>query len=141
MWCQSTLGRRLGEMHKAAKSEKGFGFYVDNTIGRFPTYSNYTLITEFNHYVLFILFFSTDCLLCLSCCCSTPQINKWTSDWIKFYGEHRLGYQLKLALKQYGDSRIYEKGCFIAHRLSYIEIDILAGIEEGEGGRGLYFEI
>ncbi|XP_022859418.1 protein-ribulosamine 3-kinase, chloroplastic [Olea europaea var. sylvestris] len=71
---QSALGRKLAEMHKAGKSEKGFGFDVDNTIG------------------------------------STPQINTWTSDWIEFYGEHRLGYQLKLARQQYGDSLIYEKG-------------------------------
>ncbi|KAL6005574.1 hypothetical protein ACLOJK_006141 [Asimina triloba] len=31
---QSVLGRKLAEMHKAAKSDKGFGFDVDNTIGR-----------------------------------------------------------------------------------------------------------
>ncbi|OAY62365.1 protein-ribulosamine 3-kinase, chloroplastic isoform X1 [Manihot esculenta] len=71
---QSVLGRKLAEMHKAGKSERGFGFDVDNTIG------------------------------------STPQINTWTSDWIEFYGKHRLGYQLKLALNQYGDSSIYQKG-------------------------------
>ncbi|GFP98535.1 protein-ribulosamine 3-kinase chloroplastic [Phtheirospermum japonicum] len=52
---QSELGKKLAEMHKAGKSEKGFGFDVDNTIGR-------------------------------------------------------LGYQLKLARQQYGDSLIYEKG-------------------------------
>lgn len=37
MWIinlQSVLGRKLAEMHKAAKSDKGFGFHVDNTIGR-----------------------------------------------------------------------------------------------------------
>ncbi|XP_072956058.1 protein-ribulosamine 3-kinase, chloroplastic [Typha angustifolia] len=71
---QSVLGRKLAEMHKAAKSDKGFGFHVDNTIG------------------------------------STPQINTWTSDWIEFFAEHRLGYQLKLAFNQFGDSSIYEKG-------------------------------
>lgn len=43
---------------------------------------------------------------------STPQINTWTSDWVKFYAEHRLGYQLKLALDQYGDSLIHAKGLF-----------------------------
>ncbi|VAI10947.1 unnamed protein product [Triticum turgidum subsp. durum] len=31
---QSALGRKLVEMHKAAKSDKGYGFYVENTIGR-----------------------------------------------------------------------------------------------------------
>ncbi|URE39515.1 hypothetical protein MUK42_18001 [Musa troglodytarum] len=41
---------------------------------------------------------------------STPQINSWSSDWIEFFSEHRLGYQLKLALNQYGDSAMYEKG-------------------------------
>ncbi|KAF1890153.1 hypothetical protein Lal_00025486 [Lupinus albus] len=71
---QSALGRKLGEMHKAGKSNKGYGFDVNNTIG------------------------------------STPQINTWSSDWIQFYGECRLGYQLKLALDQYGDKTIYEKG-------------------------------
>ncbi|KAF8379415.1 hypothetical protein HHK36_028850 [Tetracentron sinense] len=71
---QSALGRKLAEMHKAGKSDKGFGFDVNNTIG------------------------------------STPQINTWSSDWIEFFAEHRLGYQLKLALDQYGDSTIYEKG-------------------------------
>ncbi|XP_051122656.1 protein-ribulosamine 3-kinase, chloroplastic isoform X2 [Andrographis paniculata] len=71
---KSLLGRKLAEMHKAGKSEKGFGFHINNTIG------------------------------------STPQINTWTSDWIEFYGTHRLGYQLKLARRQYGDSLIYEKG-------------------------------
>ncbi|OMO78664.1 hypothetical protein CCACVL1_14215 [Corchorus capsularis] len=74
---QSVLGKKLAEMHKAGKSEKGFGFPVDNTVG------------------------------------STPQINTWSSDWIQFYGEHRLGFQLKLARDQYGDSTIYQKG----HRL------------------------
>ncbi|EEF50460.1 kinase, putative [Ricinus communis] len=71
---QPLLGKKLAEMHKAGKSQKGFGFDVDNTIG------------------------------------STPQINTWTSDWIEFYGVHRLGYQLKLALDKYGDSSIYQKG-------------------------------
>ncbi|KAM6584902.1 hypothetical protein CsatB_011904 [Cannabis sativa] len=71
---QSVLGRKLAEMHRAGKTDKGFGFDVDNTIG------------------------------------STPQINTWTSDWIQFYGEHRLGFQLKLAQDQYGDRTIYEKG-------------------------------
>ncbi|XP_047318196.1 protein-ribulosamine 3-kinase, chloroplastic-like [Impatiens glandulifera] len=44
---------------------------------------------------------------------STPQINTWMLDWVEFYGKQRLGYQLKLARDQYGDSVIYERG----HRL------------------------
>ncbi|CAN6481171.1 unnamed protein product [Victoria cruziana] len=71
---QAMLGKKLAEMHKASKSDKGFGFPVNNTIG------------------------------------STPQINTWSTDWLQFYAEHRLGYQLNLALRQYGDSAIHEKG-------------------------------
>ena len=31
---------------------------------------------------------------------STPQINRWSDDWVRFFGEHRLGYQLDLAAKK-----------------------------------------
>lgn len=86
---QSVLGRKLAEMHKAAKSDKGFGFDVDNTIG------------------------------------STPQINTWLSDWIKFYGEHRLGYQLSLARQQYGDSTIYQKGQRLIEKMAPLFDDIV----------------
>ena len=35
---------------------------------------------------------------------TTPQPNPWTDDWITFWGEQRLGYQLRLAAKNgYGD--------------------------------------
>ncbi len=33
---------------------------------------------------------------------STPQINTWTSNWIKFFAEHRLGYQFQLARRRGG---------------------------------------
>ncbi|MCO5604822.1 hypothetical protein L7F22_058995 [Adiantum nelumboides] len=41
---------------------------------------------------------------------STPQHNAWTDDWLSFYREHRLGYQLKLAQQQYRDNDVYAKG-------------------------------
>ncbi|CAM6104548.1 unnamed protein product [Calypogeia fissa] len=71
---QAELGRKLAEMHKAGRTDKGFGFDMDNTIG------------------------------------STPQKNPWTSDWVTFFRDHRLGYQLQLAEKQYRDFDIVEKG-------------------------------
>jgi len=33
---------------------------------------------------------------------STPQINNWTEDWVEFWAEHRIGYQLKLARRRGG---------------------------------------
>ncbi|MCB9554540.1 MAG: fructosamine kinase family protein [Deltaproteobacteria bacterium] len=31
---------------------------------------------------------------------STPQQNAWTADWVRFFGEHRLRFQLRLAAEQ-----------------------------------------
>jgi len=36
---------------------------------------------------------------------STPQINNWTADWAEFWAEHRIGYQLKLAIRRGGNFR------------------------------------
>lgn len=33
---------------------------------------------------------------------STPQINTWTSSWVTFFAEHRLGYQFRLASRRGG---------------------------------------
>lgn len=33
---------------------------------------------------------------------ATPQINTWTSDWVEFWIEHRLGYQFRLANRRGG---------------------------------------
>ncbi|CAN8254073.1 unnamed protein product [Cochlearia groenlandica] len=49
---------------------------------------------------------------------STPQINTWSSNWIEFYGEKRLGYQLKLARDRYGDSAIHQKGLSLIQNMA-----------------------
>ncbi|MBD1824983.1 fructosamine kinase family protein [Cyanobacteria bacterium FACHB-DQ100] len=36
---------------------------------------------------------------------STPQINSWTSDWMEFFTQYRIGYQLKLAAQNGGRFR------------------------------------
>ncbi len=33
---------------------------------------------------------------------STPQINNWTKNWVEFWQEHRIGYQLKLGRRKGG---------------------------------------
>lgn len=33
---------------------------------------------------------------------STPQINNWTTNWVKFYAQNRLGYQFQLANRKGG---------------------------------------
>ena len=34
---------------------------------------------------------------------STPQINTWTTDWVEFYAQQRLGYQFQLAKREGGN--------------------------------------
>lgn len=54
---QSVLGKKLAEMHKAGKSSKGFGFDVDNTIGRYDPYGH----GHSNQYIyLYIAFLCND---------------------------------------------------------------------------------
>ena len=41
---------------------------------------------------------------------STPQKNPWTSDWITFFRDHRIGFQLQLIKEQYRYDDLYAKG-------------------------------
>lgn len=41
---------------------------------------------------------------------ATPQINDWMEDWVSFWAEHRLGYQLELAARQGIGSIAINKG-------------------------------
>ena len=49
---------------------------------------------------------------------TTPQINRLTKDWLVFWGEHRLLYQLQLALSNGFSSRVYDKGLMLIDRLN-----------------------
>lgn len=41
---------------------------------------------------------------------STPQINDWNDNWIEFYRNHRLGFQLELAVRNGFTGSIQKKG-------------------------------
>lgn len=41
---------------------------------------------------------------------TTPQINQWTSDWVDFFSQYRLHYQLRLIEKQYQDDEVLRRG-------------------------------
>jgi len=49
---------------------------------------------------------------------STPQINDWHDDWINFWAEHRLGYQLELAATRGMGSSAIKTGEKLQARLS-----------------------
>ncbi|MEG4294568.1 fructosamine kinase family protein [Microcoleus sp. C2C3] len=53
---------------------------------------------------------------------STVQINNWTANWAKFWAEHRIGYQLKLARRRGGH---FPQG----ERLLEMIPELLAGYE------------
>ncbi len=48
---------------------------------------------------------------------STPQINTWQNDWLAFWREHRLGYQLSLAAQRGHHSALQHKGEQLMARL------------------------
>jgi fructosamine-3-kinase len=41
---------------------------------------------------------------------ATPQLNEWDDDWVRFFRERRLGFQLDLAAANGLDSRVVERG-------------------------------
>jgi fructosamine-3-kinase len=41
---------------------------------------------------------------------STPQVNTWSDDWVRFFAEHRLGYQLELAASKGFDGKLQTGG-------------------------------
>lgn len=47
----------------------------------------------------------------------TPQHNSWSSDWVGFFAEHRLGYQLGLAAENGFGGALQEKGNRLLTRL------------------------
>lgn len=47
----------------------------------------------------------------------TPQINTWTDDWVGFWREHRLGFQLRLAARNGYPGRLQAQGEKLVERL------------------------
>ncbi|MDC1287526.1 fructosamine kinase family protein [Gammaproteobacteria bacterium] len=49
---------------------------------------------------------------------STAQINGWNTDWVEFWREHRLGFQLQLARLNGLDSPLIDRGLLLADNLA-----------------------
>jgi len=49
---------------------------------------------------------------------ATPQINDWMDDWVSFWSEHRLGYQLELAARRGMGSSAIDKGQRLREKLA-----------------------
>jgi len=47
----------------------------------------------------------------------TPQHNTWSDDWIEFFREHRLGFQLRLAAENGFTGQLQERGAQLLKRL------------------------
>ncbi len=50
---------------------------------------------------------------------STPQVNRQTMDWVDFWREHRLGYQLELARQNGATAKLIDGGFRLAENLSH----------------------
>ena len=53
----------------------------------------------------------------------TPQHNAWSADWITFFQEHRLDYQLKLAAENGYTGELQEQGRRLLKRLPSLFVD------------------
>ncbi len=50
---------------------------------------------------------------------STPQVNSLTMDWVGFWREHRLGYQLELARHNGATARLIDRGSRLVENLAH----------------------
>ena len=51
---------------------------------------------------------------------STPQVNDWCEDWVEFWRQHRLGYQLQLAQSNGCGNRLLNLGEQLMSRMSVL---------------------
>jgi fructosamine-3-kinase len=51
---------------------------------------------------------------------STPQINTMEDDWLDFWRQHRLGYQLSLAVNRGAGGQLYQRGQRLMGDLAYL---------------------
>lgn len=54
---------------------------------------------------------------------STPQHNAWNDDWVSFFAEHRLGFQLELAAKNGFAGNLQPEGRQLLDKLGYFFSD------------------
>lgn len=50
---------------------------------------------------------------------STPQRNAWSDDWVRFYKEHRLGFQLELAARNGFNGNLQKTGARLLDNIGY----------------------
>jgi fructosamine-3-kinase len=81
----------------------------------------------------------------------TPQHNNWSGDWIAFFREHRLGYQLRLAANNGFTGKLQTNGARLLKRLpvffegytpppSLLHGDLWGGNWSGAGGEPVIFD-
>lgn len=81
----------------------------------------------------------------------TLQHNAWSTDWVAFFQEHRLGYQLRLAAKQGFDGDLQKQGRHLLKRLpsffddyepipSLLHGDLWGGNWSSSGGQPVIFD-
>jgi len=71
---------------------------------------------------------------------STPQRNTWTNDWLTFWRDQRLGYQLQLAARQGIGNRVLQKGERLQERLPvfFADYQVMPSVLHGDLWSGNY---
>lgn len=71
---------------------------------------------------------------------STPQPNGWQNDWVRFWQEQRLGFQLDLARRNGAGSALYERGQQLKERVAdfFTDYQPVASVLHGDLWSGNY---
>jgi fructosamine-3-kinase len=71
---------------------------------------------------------------------STPQPNSWSDNWVRFWQEQRLGFQLDLARRNGAGSALYDRGQQLKERVGdfFIDYQPVASVLHGDLWSGNY---
>ncbi|KAL4659229.1 ketosamine-3-kinase-like [Arapaima gigas] len=85
------LGEQLAELHLHNQRQREREKEEEQTIGKAARQS----VDKFGFHTT-------------TCCGYLPQMNDWQSDWVAFYSQQRLQYQISMVMKTYGDREVHE---------------------------------
>lgn len=89
------LGDQLADLHLYNKRQIEKENKEQQTVGKGSGQSEIGAVNKFGFHVT-------------TCCGYLPQVNDWQDDWVSFYSQQRLQYQLSLVEQSYGDREARE---------------------------------
>ncbi|XP_016146395.1 ketosamine-3-kinase [Sinocyclocheilus grahami] len=117
----SKLGEQLADLHLYNKKQTEKQNKEQQTVGKGSGTSEIQLANKFGFHVA-------------TCCGYIPQVNDWQDDWVSFFAQQRLQYQLSLVEQSYGDREareLWAKLQLKIHQL-FTDVEVVPALLHGD---------